>query len=52
MIIATVHIPLRPYSPQHLLALIEGLQLFEEQGGLRASEGLRDFLVCDEVFPA
>jgi ribosomal-protein-alanine N-acetyltransferase len=51
MAIETVHLRLLPYSPEHLLALIEGLQQFEEQIGLRAAEGLRDFFVSEEVSP-
>jgi len=52
MAIDTAHLQLLPNSPEHLLALIEGTQQFEERGGLRAADGLRDFLVSDEVSPA
>jgi hypothetical protein len=52
MAIDTARLQLRPYSPEHLLALIEGFQQFEERRGLRAADGLRDFLVSDEVSPA
>src|SRR5262245_22835369 len=47
----TVHLRLLPYSPDHLLALIEGTRQFEEQTGLRAAEGLRDFYVSAEISP-
>jgi [ribosomal protein S5]-alanine N-acetyltransferase len=52
MVIDTVRLQLRPFSPEHLLALIEGVQQFEERSGLLAADGLRDFLVSDEVSPA
>lgn len=52
MAIETVHLRLLPYSPEHLLALLDSPQRFEEQIGLRAADGLRDFLVSDEVGPA
>lgn len=51
MAIDTARLQLRSYSPDHLLALIEGIQQFEERSGLRAADGLRDFLVSDEVSP-
>ena len=51
MVIDTTHLQLRPYAPEHLLALIEGVPQFEEQIGLRAADGLRDFIVGDEVSP-
>jgi RimJ/RimL family protein N-acetyltransferase len=52
MTIETVHLRLIPYSPDHLLALIEGEEGFEERFGWRAADGLRAFLVSDEVSPA
>ena len=52
MTIETVHLRLIPYSPDHLLALIEGDERFEERFALPASEGLRAFIVSDEVSPA
>jgi ribosomal-protein-alanine N-acetyltransferase len=52
MVIETVHLRLLPYSPEHLLALIEGQRQFEERIGMRAADGLRDFIVSDEVSPA
>jgi hypothetical protein len=50
--IDTAHLQLRPYSPEHMLALIEGFQQFEERSGPRSAGGLRNFLVSDEVSPA
>src|SRR2546427_2196527 len=52
MTIETVHLRLIPYSPEHLLALIEGEERFEERFGWRAADGLCAFLVSDEVSPA
>ena len=51
MAIETARLRLLPCSPEHLLALIQGTRQFEEQSGLRAADGLRDFLVSDEVSP-
>ena len=52
MTIETVRLRLIPFSPGHLLALIEGYQQFEERFGLRAAAGLREFFVSDEVSSA
>jgi RimJ/RimL family protein N-acetyltransferase len=52
MPIDTVHLQLVPYGPEHLLALIEGVPQFEAKIGLRAAEGLRDYIVSDEISPA
>lgn len=52
MTIETIHLLLIPYSPEHLLALIEGDECFKECFGLRAADGLRAFIVSDEVSPA
>ncbi len=52
MSIETARLWLFPYAPEHLLALLEGVPQFEERIGLRAAEGLRDFIVSDEVSPA
>ncbi|MDA2931271.1 GNAT family N-acetyltransferase [Acidobacteria bacterium AH-259-O06] len=49
MTIETVHLRLIVYSPEYLLALIEGNERFEECFGLPAAEGLRAFIVSDEV---
>ena len=40
MAIETVHLLLIPYSPEHLLALIEGDECFEACFGLPAADGL------------
>jgi RimJ/RimL family protein N-acetyltransferase len=52
MTIETSRLRLLPYSPAHLLALIDGVSQFEERIGLRAAEGLREFIVSDDVSPA
>lgn len=52
MAIETIHLQMLPYSPGQLLALIEGVQQFEEKTGLTAANGLRDFMVSDDVSPA
>jgi len=51
MAIETARLQLLLNSPEHLLALIEGTQNYEERSGLRAAAGLREFLVSDEVSP-
>jgi RimJ/RimL family protein N-acetyltransferase len=43
---------LRPFAPQDLLALIEGVAPCEARMGLRLAEGLRDFFVSGEVSAA
>ncbi len=58
MAIETAHLRLILYSPDQLLALIEGEiesdERFEERFGLPPAEGLREFLsgAADEVSPA
>ena len=52
MTLESVHLVLTPYSPTHLLALIESQERFEGCFGLPAAEGLREFLVSDEISPA
>ncbi|MBI5384543.1 MAG: GNAT family N-acetyltransferase [Verrucomicrobia bacterium] len=47
--ISTLRLRLRSYAPQHWLAMIEGSEQFERSFGVRAAEGLRNFLV--EVSP-
>lgn len=51
MTIETVRLRLIPYSPEHLLALIDGEERFEERFGLRTAAGLRSFMVSDEISP-
>src|SRR5260221_9563056 len=50
--IETAHLRLIPYSPDQLLALIEGEDRFEECFGMPAAEGMREFMVSDDVSPA
>ncbi len=52
MTLETAHLVLTPYSPKHLLALVEGEERFEECFGLPAAESLRGFLLSNEVSPA
>ena len=52
MTLETTHLVLRPFSPKHLLALIESEERFAECFGLPAAEGLRGFFFSDEVSPA
>jgi len=52
MSLDTARLRLLPYAPEHLRALLEGVRPFEEQIGLRAADGLRDFIVSDDVSPA
>lgn len=52
MTLETARLVLTPFSPKHLLALIEGEERFEERFGLPAAKGLRGFFVSDEVSPA
>jgi RimJ/RimL family protein N-acetyltransferase len=47
----TARLDLMPFAPYHLLALIDSPERFEEQFGYAAADGLRDFLVSDEVSP-
>lgn len=51
MTIETVHLKLIPFSPDHLLTLIEDGEHFEERMGLRLADGLRDFFASDDVSP-
>ena len=52
MTIETARLRLVPYSPAHHLALIEGEARFAECFGLPAADGLRAFIVSDDVSPA
>jgi RimJ/RimL family protein N-acetyltransferase len=49
--VETARLLLRPFSPAHLLALLDGAQPFEEQTGLAAADGLREFLMSEDVSP-
>ncbi len=48
----TPRLQLRPFSPEHWLALIEGEEEFYRSFGLRAAEGLREEITSGEVSPA
>jgi RimJ/RimL family protein N-acetyltransferase len=52
MTMRTAHLELKPFSPQHLLALVEGDERFAACFGHRAAPGLRGFFTSDEVSPA
>ena len=52
MAIESLHLRLLPYSPDHLLALIDGPEQFRRSFGLRAAEGLRGFFVSEDVSPS
>jgi RimJ/RimL family protein N-acetyltransferase len=49
--IETVHLRLIPYAPQHVLALIESEERFEQGFGIAPAEGLREFYASDEISP-
>ena len=44
-IVETARLQLLPYSPAQQLALLESVEAFERATGLRAADGLRDFMV-------
>jgi hypothetical protein len=48
----TARLRLVSFSPEHLLALIDGTGRFEERFGLGAADGLREFFVSADVSPA
>jgi RimJ/RimL family protein N-acetyltransferase len=48
----TTRLQLLPYAPRHVLALLDNVEAFERAMGLRCAEGLRDFMVSDDVSPA
>src|SRR6266571_1281494 len=50
--IETAHLTLVPYSPDQLLALIEQPDRFEDLTGFPVANGLRGYLISDEVSPA
>lgn len=45
----TERLRLVPYSPEHYLALIEGVEEFTQSFGHPPAAGLREFIVSDEV---
>ena len=51
MRVETAHLSLIPYSPDHLLALIEGYERFEECFGMKAADAVdKAFKRCNEIF--
>ena len=52
MTMQTAHLELMPLSREHLLALVEGGERFEECFGLPAAEGFLGFYTSDGVSPA
>lgn len=52
MTIATPRVRLLPFAPAELLALRDGVAQFETLTGLHAADGLRGFVVSDDVSPA
>ncbi len=52
MPIETIRLQLHPYSPRHLLALIDGYEQFETSFGFPAAPGLREFYASGDVSPA
>ena len=52
MVIETVRLQMIPYTPEQLLSLIDGVPEYEKKMGLKAANGLRDFIISDEVSPA
>jgi ribosomal-protein-alanine N-acetyltransferase len=48
----TAHLRLRPYAPEQLLALFDGVAQFEARFGMPLADGMREFFVSDEVSPA
>jgi [ribosomal protein S5]-alanine N-acetyltransferase len=47
----TSHLRLTPWSPEHLLAMIDGAERFEADAGVRLADGLRAMFVSDDVSP-
>ena len=47
----TAHLRLTPWSPEHLLAMIDGAERFEANAGVALADGLRAMFVSDEVSP-
>ena len=47
----TLHLTLLPCAPEHLLALIDRPERFEQVVGLPVADGLHDFYVSDDVSP-
>jgi len=47
----TARLRLAPWSPEHLLAMIDGAARFESDAGVALADGLREMFVSDEVSP-
>jgi RimJ/RimL family protein N-acetyltransferase len=47
----TKNLRLVPHAPEHLRALMEGAELYEQCSGFRLANGLREFMVSGEVSP-
>ena len=48
-IMETSSITLLPHAPEHLRALIEGVDVYERRFGMRVAEGVRDLVTGPEV---
>lgn len=48
----TARLRLAPWSPEHLLAMIDGADRFEADAGVALADGLREMFVSGEVSPA
>jgi ribosomal-protein-alanine N-acetyltransferase len=51
-ILETAHLALYPFSPEHLLAMLESVEKFDAAFGMPAAAGLRDFYVSGELSSA
>src|SRR2546423_13637363 len=47
----TRNLRLVPHAPEHLRALINGPECYAQISGMRPANGLRDFIVSDDVSP-
>lgn len=47
----TRSLSLTPHLPEHLRALIESSEAYEQCSGMKPAAGLRDFIVSDDVSP-
>jgi len=47
----TKHLRLVPHAPEHLRALVKGPECYAQSSGMRPANGLRDFIVSDDVSP-
>src|SRR5919205_3750961 len=52
MPLATTHLTLLECAPQHLVAMIDSPELFEDVVGLPIADGLREFYTSGAVSPA